>query len=117
LAGISSRITRFEESPDLNYKTEIADGTTTVEVTGRFTFGDHSSFRKLIEEVRGHDSSTLVLNIAGVDFIDSAGLGMLLLARDEGEKSNTTVVLRGAQGQVKRMLEVARFDTLFKLED
>jgi len=25
--------------------------------------------------------------------------------------------LRGAQGQVRRMLEVARFDTLFRLED
>lgn len=42
---------------------------------------------------------------------------MLLLARDEGEKTNAAVVIRGAQGQVKRMLEVARFDTLFKLED
>ena len=101
----------------MNYKTEFANGTTTVEVTGRFTFGDHSSFRKLIEEVQGHDSSTLVMDVAGVNFIDSAGLGMLLLARDESEKTNTTVILRGAQGQVKRMLEVARFDTLFRLEE
>jgi len=101
----------------LNYKTECANGTTTVELGGRFTFGDHSSFRKLIEEIRTHGSSTYVLDVAAVEFIDSAGLGMLLLARDEGEKTNTTVVIRGAQGQVKRMLEVARFDTLFKLEN
>jgi anti-anti-sigma factor len=101
----------------LNYKTETADGTTKVELSGRFTFGDHSSFRKLIEEIRPHGSDTYVLDVAGVEFIDSAGLGMLLLARDEGEKTNTSVVIRGAQGQVKRMLEVARFDTLFKLED
>lgn len=117
ITGVFALVTRYKGSSDLNYKTEFADGITTVEVTGRFTFGDHSSFRKLIEEVRGHESSTLVLNIAGVDFIDSAGLGMLLLARDEGEKTNTTVTLRGAQGQVRRMLEVARFDTLFRLED
>lgn len=101
----------------MNYKTELSDGKTTVEVTGRFTFGDHSSFRKLIEEVRSHGTPILVLNISGVEFIDSAGLGMLLLARDEGEKNGMEVILRGAQGQVKRMLEVARFDTLFKLED
>lgn len=117
ITGVFALVTRDKGSSDLNYKTEFADGITTVEVTGRFTFGDHSSFRKLIEEVRGHESSTLVLNIAGVDFIDSAGLGMLLLARDEGEKTNTTVTLRGAQGQVRRMLAVARFDTLFRLED
>ncbi len=101
----------------MNYQTETANSTTTVELTGRFTFGDHSSFRKLIEEIRAHESSTHVLDVSGVDFIDSAGLGMLLLARDEGEKTNAAVVIRGAQGQVKRMLEVARFDTLFKLED
>jgi anti-anti-sigma factor len=101
----------------LNYKTEPADGITTVQLSGRFTFGDHSSFRKLIEEIRSHGPDTCVLDVAGVEFIDSAGLGMLLLARDEGEKTNTVMILRGAQGQVKRMLEVARFDTLFKLED
>tara|TARA_E500000318_G_C3501545_1_gene188548 strand:+ start:582 stop:887 length:306 start_codon:yes stop_codon:yes gene_type:complete len=101
----------------LNYKTEFANGTATVELSGRFTFGDHSSFRKLIEEMRTHQAETHVLDVAAIEFIDSAGLGMLLLARDEGEKSNTAVILKGAQGQVKRMLEVARFDTLFKLED
>ncbi|HBU99243.1 MULTISPECIES: STAS domain-containing protein [Thalassospira] len=101
----------------MNYNTEQTDKTTTVELTGRFTFGDHSNFRKLIEEMRAHQSETHVLDVAGIEFIDSAGLGMLLLARDEGEKARATVILRGAQGQVKRMLEVARFDTLFKLED
>ncbi len=101
----------------MNYKTESENGTTTVQLSGRFTFGDHSSFRKLIEEIRPYGSKTCVLDVAGVEFIDSAGLGMLLLARDEGERTNTAVVIRGARGQVKRMLEVARFDTLFKLED
>lgn len=101
----------------MNYHTEQADKTTIVELSGRFTFGDHSNFRKLIEEMRAHRSETQVLDISGVEFIDSAGLGMLLLARDEGEKARATVILRGAQGQVKRMLEVGRFDTLFKLED
>ncbi|NIZ03057.1 STAS domain-containing protein [Thalassospira lucentensis] len=101
----------------MNYSTEQTDKTTIVTLSGRFTFGDHSSFRKLIEEIRAHESETQVLDISGVEFIDSAGLGMLLLARDEGEKARASVVLRGAQGQVKRMLEVARFDTLFILED
>ncbi|MDG4720244.1 MULTISPECIES: STAS domain-containing protein [Thalassospira] len=101
----------------MNYNTESANGTTTVQLNGRFTFGDHSSFRKLIEEIRSHESSSCVLDLSGVEFIDSAGLGMLLLARDEGEKTNMAVIIRGAQGQVKRMLEVARFDTLFTLEN
>ena len=50
-------------------------------------------------------------------FIDSAGLGMLLLARDEGKRKNLDVCLRRPRGQVKRMLEVARFDTMFTIEE
>ncbi|KZB55607.1 anti-anti-sigma factor [Thalassospira lucentensis] len=101
----------------MNYTTEKSGNTIKVELNGRFTFGDHSSFRKLIEEIRSQEAEIQILDLSGVEFIDSAGLGMLLLARDEGEKSRATVILKGAQGQVKRMLEVARFDTLFKLED
>lgn len=101
----------------MNYKTKHENDTTTVELNGRFTFGDHSSFRKLIDEIRANETKTHILDLSGVDFIDSAGLVMLLLARDEGEKSRATVIIRGATGQVKRMLEVARFDTLFTLED
>ncbi|MCC9626017.1 STAS domain-containing protein [Thalassospira sp. MA62] len=101
----------------MNYKTAHTDNTINVELAGRFTFGDHANFRKLIDEVRASNPETLVLDLSEVDFIDSAGLGMLLLARDEGEKNNSTVILRSPKGQVKRMLEVARFDTLFKLEN
>ncbi|WP_404425916.1 STAS domain-containing protein [Thalassospira australica] len=101
----------------MNYTTEQSGDTIKVELNGRFTFGDHSGFRKLIDEIRSQSAEVQILDLSGVEFIDSAGLGMLLLARDEGEKARATVILKGAQGQVKRMLEVARFDTLFKLED
>lgn len=101
----------------MNYTTEKSGNTVKVELQGRLTFGDHSIFRKLIDEIRVQEAATQILDLSGVEFIDSAGLGMLLLARDEGEKSCATVILKAAQGQVRRMLEVARFDTLFNLED
>ncbi|WP_339780826.1 STAS domain-containing protein [uncultured Thalassospira sp.] len=101
----------------MNYKTLQNETAITIEMTGRFTFSDHTVFRKLIDEITAQPSTTQVFDLSGIEFIDSAGLGMLLLARDEGEKNRAAVVLRGAKGQVKRMLEVARFDTLFQMED
>ena len=100
----------------MNYTTQHQKDHVEVMMSGRFTFGDHTAFRKMIDEMRSFEADTHVLDLSDIEFIDSAGLGMLLLARDEGEKSQRTVVLRGAKGQVKRMLEVARFDTLFQLE-
>ncbi|PKR56107.1 anti-anti-sigma factor [Thalassospira marina] len=109
--------TSDQEEDSVNYKTQQNDTTITTEMTGRFTFSDHAVFRKLIDELSAQSSATQVFDLSGIEFIDSAGLGMLLLARDEGEKNRATVILRGAKGQVKRMLEVARFDTLFQMED
>ncbi|WP_073954811.1 STAS domain-containing protein [Thalassospira sp. TSL5-1] len=99
------------------YKTQQNDTAVIIEMSERFTFSDHTVFRKLIDELSGLNSLTRIFDLSGIEFIDSAGLGMLLLARDEAEKNQATIILRGAKGQVKRMLEVARFDTLFQMED
>jgi anti-anti-sigma factor len=86
-------------------------------LSGRFTFSDHGTFRTMIGEMEGTGASRHVIDLSGIEFIDSAGLGMLLLARDEGKRKNLDVALRKPTGQVKRMLEVARFDTMFTIED
>ena len=71
----------------------------------------------MISEMEDSGSRRHVIDLSQVEFIDSAGLGMLLLARDEGKRKNLDVCLRRPRGQVKRMLEVARFDTMFTIEE
>ncbi len=86
-------------------------------LTGRFTFTDYASFRKLVGEVVETRVPKIVVDLSRVDFMDSAALGMLLLARDEASRRNQSLILRGAKGQVKRVLEVARFDSMFVMEN
>ena len=57
-----------------------------------------------------------VIELSGLDFIDSAGLGMLLIVRDAAAAHSAKVVLRGAREQAKRLIQVARFDSLFTVE-
>ena len=59
----------------------------------------------------------LCIELSQVEFVDSAALGILLLARDEAEKSSTKLVLKSPQGQVKRMFEISKFHDLFNIED
>lgn len=87
-----------------------------VAIKGRFTFQDHTKFREMIAKVIGADMQRLSIDLGQVEFIDSAGLGMLLLVREEMRGKSRDVVLLRAQGQVKRMFDIARFDTLFTLE-
>jgi ABC-type transporter Mla MlaB component len=51
------------------------------------------------------------------ELIDSAGLGMLLLARDEAKKDNRQLILKGPCGREKRMFGVTKFNTLFSIEE
>lgn len=97
-------------------KFEFKDNDATVSVSGDLTFTDHVAFRELADRLAASKGNTLTIDVANLSFIDSAGLGMLLIAREEARKANRNLVLRGAKGQVSRMFGLTKFDTLFTVE-
>lgn len=94
-----------------------AAGEAVIRVAGRFTFTDYTTFRAIVGETLAGGPKKLAFDLRELEFLDSAALGMLLLARDEAGKINAPVAIRGAAGQVERVLDVARFKTLFAFED
>jgi anti-anti-sigma factor len=96
---------------------DFTEADSTAVMSGDFTFSDHAGFLQVMNRLFDTRSTPVVIDLARVEFIDSAGLGMLLLARDAAAKSSRVLTLRGAKGQVRRMFAVTRFETLFALED
>lgn len=88
-----------------------------IPLRGRFTFSDYADFRKVVADAMATKPKALTIDMDGLEFIDSAALGMLLLARDEASKIGASVNIRNVAGQVARVLEVARFKTLFEFAD
>ncbi|MGY3454447.1 STAS domain-containing protein [Bradyrhizobium sp. USDA 4353] len=88
-----------------------------IAMSGEFTFTDHIPFKQMVTEIFASPGRSVVIDLSKLDFIDSAGLGMLLLARDEAKKSDRELILRRPSGQVKRMFSVTKFNTLFKVEE
>jgi anti-anti-sigma factor len=95
---------------------EFKSGDDNVSFSGDLTFTDHMAFREIADRLAASPGKTLVIELSGLDFVDSAGLGMLLIARDEASKANRTLILRGAKGQVQRMFALTKFDKLFTVE-
>jgi anti-anti-sigma factor len=87
-----------------------------VDLRGRLTFSDYSQFRELTDVFTESNSKKCQMNLSDLEFIDSAGLGMLLIARDRLRMQDGDVILKGAQGQVKKMLDLGHFGSLFKVE-
>jgi anti-anti-sigma factor len=87
-----------------------------VDISGEFTFADHTAFREVANRLLQAKDRTIVVELSQLKFIDSAGLGMLLIARDEASKAGRALVLAQPQGQVKRMFIVSKFDELFTIQ-
>jgi anti-sigma B factor antagonist len=58
----------------------------------------------------------LVVDLAGVDFIDSSGLTSLIHARRRAEEVDVAFALRSPSGRVLRTLELMRLTTIFEIE-
>lgn len=91
----------------------IVNHTLNVTLEGRFTFSDNGEFRKVLEAINDPGVQRIVLHMEKVEFIDSAALGMLLLAEEEASRLNKALAISGAHGQVKRIFTMARFNEIF----
>ena len=87
-----------------------------ITVEGRLTYTDYNAFNHITNAIGEYAEQKCVIDLANVDFIDSAGLGMLLLARDKISKNKGQIILKSPQGQVNKMLELSKFDTIFLIE-
>ncbi|WP_138378837.1 STAS domain-containing protein [Luteithermobacter gelatinilyticus] len=100
----------------MRYQLIKKNGVNEAKLREKVTFSDLEEFREMIDHMLAERAVENIIDLSEVDFIDSAGLGMLLLARDEISKASSRLILRGPQGQVKRMFVVARFDKMFDIE-
>lgn len=90
-----------------------AKGSVTIHVTGRFDFSCHQEFRRAYEGQ--NEVEEFLVDLSETEYIDSSALGMLLLLREraDGQRKVKIVNCRPA---VRRILEVANFQTLFPIE-
>jgi anti-anti-sigma factor len=55
----------------------------------------------------GNEGSRVALDLAGVDYISSAGLHVIVAAAKDLRSRNKTLTIRGAQGATKLSLDLA----------
>lgn len=91
------------------------EGKTTIALQGRFDFNSHREFREAVDRAIKEATSEISVDLAGVDYLDSSALGMLLVLRDKAKGSGKSVVLANARGAVRQVIDIANFGKLFTL--
>ncbi len=89
-------------------------GTARLRVRGVFDFSLHEDFRHALETLNG--ANACVVDLSGVEALDSSALGMLLVLRDRLGGDGARVRITGAAPGIRRVLEISRFDKLFEMD-
>ena len=100
----------------MKFTSRIEDLTATIGLDGRFTFEAHPAFKACTREaMEAAGLETLVLDMEKVTYLDASSLGMILLLREAAEARKVTIVLHRPSEAVMNLLEVVRFERLFKI--
>jgi anti-anti-sigma factor len=95
-------------------KLDSANKSLEIKISGRFDFSVHQDFRKATDQTSSRVNN-IVVDMGGVDYMDSSALGMLLVLRDKVGDSASAVKIINSKPDVKKILEIANFDKLFNL--
>jgi len=101
----------------LKLSSRTVDGIAVLDCAGRIVFGDESSLlretaRKLISE-----NKRVVLNLSGVNYIDSGGLGTLVSLYTTAHKAEGSIKLANLTERVGDLLQITKLLTVFEVHD
>ena len=100
----------------MEYSINSDGGTCTISLSGKFGFEDSSEFRKLIGGLAEQKGNNVIVDLDGLQSIDSAGLGMIILLNDAATDNSINLQISGAKGQVRKMLDISNFSELMMIE-
>ena len=97
--------------------TRTLGGVTIVECRGRLVLGEESAnLRHLVKDVLT-ESKQVVLDLGGVSFIDSSGLGVLAGLLTSARNARAEIKLASLDGRLKGVLQITRLLTVFEVFD
>ncbi|MBR1777208.1 MAG: STAS domain-containing protein [Alphaproteobacteria bacterium] len=79
-------------------------------IKGDFTAQDEKRFFDVFVQIRSMTEPQLAFNLAQCTFIDSAAMGMLVVAFEEAAKRNIFRLIRQAPASLEGILRSAGFD-------
>jgi anti-anti-sigma factor len=110
-------LTQLRQDLQVSGLVELEQGVVSVELSGRLTFVDHAVFMHLLESLAPETIRELHVGLSGLDFMDSAGLSMLLMIRDQLEAHLGKLVLVSPRGKVMQLLRLSSVDSLVSIID
>jgi anti-sigma B factor antagonist len=94
------------------------DGVVVLELEGRIVLGDESSaLRERVKKLLAENRNKIVLNMANVTYVDSAGLGTLVASYSSAKSRGASLRLANLGAKFREILQVTKLLTVFDVYD
>jgi len=93
-------------------------GVSVLDIEGRIVLGEESnSFREKVKSLLAAGKKKIILNLAQVTYIDSAGLGTLVATFHSARSQGAMLKLTNLGSKFKEVLQVTKLMTVFDTYD
>jgi HptB-dependent secretion and biofilm anti anti-sigma factor len=88
---------------------------TTIKISGRFDFAVQNEFRDCYCNASPEQKMAFVIDMSKANYMDSSALGMLLMMREYLGGNVADIGISHCSADIKNILKVANFQSLFKM--
>ena len=98
--------------------TRVVDGIAIVDISGQLRLGEGTGrLREVVQQLVRDGYRKILLNLAGVIHIDSAGIGELMMNYTTLRNQGGELKLMNLHKNVRNLLQVTRLYTIFDVHD
>lgn len=101
---------------ELTVESRDEDGTTVLFLTGELSLAEAPTLERRLNEALSAARTTIVVDLAGVEFIDSTGLSVLVRAQQQATDRNIQLGVANATAQATRLLSLTGLAERLTLE-
>jgi anti-sigma B factor antagonist len=102
----------------MELKTREDGPVTIVTVSGDLVIGDaETTFKKTVTRLLEEGRVNLLVDLSGVGFLDSSGLGALVRALTNSQKEGGQTKLLNAGPQIRKLLQMTKLDSVFEIHE
>ncbi|HTK38579.1 MAG TPA: STAS domain-containing protein [Pyrinomonadaceae bacterium] len=103
---------------DINISERQAGDVTILDLDGKVTIGEGSvALRNAIRRLLGEGKGKILLNLGGVGYIDSSGIGELVSSFTAVNKEGGTLKLLNLTQKIQDLLAITKLLTVFDVYD
>jgi anti-anti-sigma factor len=96
----------------MEFETRLEDGWTVVTVSGRLDSANSAEFDQRGQELVASGATRIVLDLAALEYVSSAGLRAVLTTAKSAQAAGGTLAIAAMQGVTKEVFSISGFDSI-----